>query len=372
MSSYAESLALKIITMKKEKIEKLISLGSEITGASVGGVVGFFLAGPVGSAAGGAIGVAISQGIQEVAERTLSAREGKRVGAVIIYAEEKIREKLNSGALPRNDGFFDSQLGQRSPADEIIEGVLLAAKQDYEEKKLPYYANLLANIAFQANVDKITANALLKLAERLSYRQLSYISLMAQRSTFNLHAQTISVADFSNKQNYLSYNNISVNALVTEILDLIQNNVIMRDPNGIEQQNIIARLTNLGYSLFNLMELSKIPEIDVRNTLELLIQSDENSPIFGLNIGYMPIAENNIVLEQEQRFCLLIKDDNGYTIDGIKAKVSSSKPTFPDKSTVTYQNAPFHTVMEDAMGNKYYFSLDIEKLLTAESSAANL
>jgi hypothetical protein len=241
--------------------------------------------------------------------------------------------------------------------------VLLAAKQDYEEKKLPYYANLLANIAFQAHVDQITANALLKLAERLSYRQLSYISLMARQSIFNLHTQTISIADFYSKQKFLSYKNLSVGALVTEILDLIQNNVIMRDPNGIEQQNIIARLTNLGYSLFDLMELSKIPEIDVKNNLELLIQNNENSEIFGLNVGYMPVAENNIVIEQEQRFCLLIKDDNGYTIDGVRAKISSSKPTFSDKSTLTYPNAPFHTVMEDAMGNKYYFSLDIEKLL---------
>jgi hypothetical protein len=49
--------------MKKEKREKLISLGSEITGVSVGGGVGFLLGGPVGSAAGGAIGVALSRGI---------------------------------------------------------------------------------------------------------------------------------------------------------------------------------------------------------------------------------------------------------------------------------------------------------------------
>ena len=48
----------------------------------------------------------------------------------------------------------------RSFADEIIEGVLLAAQREYQEKKLPLYGNLLTNIAFRSDIDRVTANRL--------------------------------------------------------------------------------------------------------------------------------------------------------------------------------------------------------------------
>jgi len=89
----------------------------------------------------------------------------------------------------RHDDFFEDQLYQRSAAKEIVEGVLLAAQREHEEKKLLYYSNLLANIAFHPEIDRAHANLLIRLGERLSYRQLCVLSLFKQKSKFNLRQQ---------------------------------------------------------------------------------------------------------------------------------------------------------------------------------------
>jgi hypothetical protein len=117
----------------------------------------------------------------EIAHRLLSKREKTRVGAVIIYAAIHIKEKLNKGMQPSQDDFFSQQPG-RSSAEEISEGVLLAAQREYEEKKLQFYDHLLENIAFSSGVGRAHANLLLKLSQELSYRQLCWHYLRQRRN----------------------------------------------------------------------------------------------------------------------------------------------------------------------------------------------
>jgi len=57
----------------------------------------------------------------------LAPREKTRIGAAFIYATRKAQERLNNSHKIRDDNFFSEQSAERSAAEEIIEGVLLAA-----------------------------------------------------------------------------------------------------------------------------------------------------------------------------------------------------------------------------------------------------
>ncbi len=60
--------------------------------------------------------------------------------------------------------------------------MILAAQRGAEEKKVRFYGNLLANLAFEQDVDRSKSNFLLRLGEQLSYRQLCLLSLFAQNT----------------------------------------------------------------------------------------------------------------------------------------------------------------------------------------------
>jgi len=104
-----------------------------------------------------------------------------------------------AGAEPRSDGFFDSDfVAGRSPAEELLEGALLQAADSYEERKVPLLGNLYAELAFAAEVDRPTANYLLLLARRLTYRQLVLMACLWKREAMPealLRADSVSFDD---------------------------------------------------------------------------------------------------------------------------------------------------------------------------------
>jgi hypothetical protein len=165
---------------EKSELAKLIS---EMT---VGGAAGLATGGPVGGAVGAgapAVVRAFVWAAGEFRERVLGQREAYRVVSVVRLAKAKYEENIAGGAQMRNDEFFlqDEATG-RSSADEIVEGTLLAAQREHEERKVPYYANLIANLPFEPAIDRYTANLLLRTAQELSYRQLCLLALVAKKN----------------------------------------------------------------------------------------------------------------------------------------------------------------------------------------------
>ena len=168
----------------QESVRKLIAAATDIVGAATGATIGQILSGPAGAAAGGAYGAMARIMLQDVAldftYRSLGEREEARVGAAIFYFAEKYQEKLDAGERPRQDGFFDDTPDDRAPAKELFEATLLAAQREHQERKLRFFGNLMANIAFHSEIDRAQANHLIKLAEDLSYRQLCLLALFPQ------------------------------------------------------------------------------------------------------------------------------------------------------------------------------------------------
>lgn len=155
-------------------------LGEVLAGA--GG--GLATADPVGAAVGAGAPLAMrafAWAAREFRERVLGHREARRVLTTLELAAARVEANLAEGRALREDGFFDPSDGGRSSAEEVVEGVLLAAQREHQEKKIPYYANLAANLAFEAAVDAVTADHLLRTAEELSYTQLGLLALVAKK-----------------------------------------------------------------------------------------------------------------------------------------------------------------------------------------------
>lgn len=182
------------------RTQRLLESGSEIAGGVAGTAVGLVIGGPGGAFAGAALGPIFARTLQhvgaEVAARFLGPRGEARVGATLGFATVEVNRRFEAGDNLRQDGFFDKKVhGSRTAADEVVEGVLWAAHQEHQERKLEYYGILLAGIAFDESVTAEAADYLLRSARELSYRQLGLLALVGRSAEFKRPAKTEDVGE---------------------------------------------------------------------------------------------------------------------------------------------------------------------------------
>lgn len=250
----------------KSLLQHLIDVGSEITGSAGGAGIGLLVGGPGGAVAGGAAAPALVYMVRKVAteigSRVLGPREEVRIGAVLTFAAAKVQEKIAAGQRPRDDEFFHP-LHERTSGEEILEGVLLTAQREHEERKIPFYANLLANIVFRTDIDRFQANLLIRTAQRLSYRQLCLLTLFSVSTPLILRAQMYS--------GEIPDNVVSV---LQEIYDLYLQSLVQCSSHGLLHlgQIVPAKMNawGTGEILVHLMELNSISSVDLERSAELL------------------------------------------------------------------------------------------------------
>lgn len=168
------------------RFKRILEAGADIVGGTSGVASGLVLAGLPGAFAGAAAGPAVASVMKDVIHRVLSRREEKRVGGVFLAASAAYEELLADGETLRSDGFFDSGAGNRSSAEEVFEGVLLAAKVEHQERKIPHLGYLMANIAFDASLDAGLANWAITTAEDLTWTQFVLLSAIGRKKQFPL------------------------------------------------------------------------------------------------------------------------------------------------------------------------------------------
>jgi hypothetical protein len=218
----------------------------------------------LGIAAATGISYALQKVGNDFAQRYLSPREQKRVGATIIIARTKVNDLIQNGLPLREDDFFEDKPDNRSAATEIVEGVLLAAQREPEEKKIQYYSTMLALIAFYPVISRAHANQLINLAQRLTYRQYCLLSLFTQREKFNLR-----------NTNYQQENTVSVAvvALLSEIFELEQLGLINSGEAVLGMTDITPgkmKVEGQGKMLYNLMQLNTINPKELEEISQLL------------------------------------------------------------------------------------------------------
>lgn len=257
---------------KKEIVKNVSDVAGLVAGTAAGTGLGTVIAGPVGAVGGALVGDAIEKVFKwagdEISRRILSKREAKRISDVMVMAKEKIESNFEEKKKLRQDDFF-KEFDNRNTAEEILEGTLLAAQKEYEERKIKYIANLYANIAFDESISREIADRLIKISSELTYRQLVILCAIG----------FIQISGVPSKQDTYSevsgLNNVSI---ASDIFDLYKKSLIfssdaMLDAAGINPSTL--SLGGYGALLYNLMELRGISLedkdcIDVLNFLGVL------------------------------------------------------------------------------------------------------
>lgn len=265
--------------IKKTIIDNVSEYAGSAAGAVAGGLIGAAIGGPEGAAAGSVAATAIEHMFQnmgcEIKKRTLAPLEEQRVGTVYAKAKELIEEKIAQGKTPRNDNFFDKDSNSRPASEELLEGTLLAAQREHEEKKTVYLARLYANILFHPEISRPTANHLIKLAEQLTYRQIAILNNIA---TMQFARKLNPPINPLKKSAYESVSGTENVAIAAEIFDLYRMSIlgssqVILDAAGINP----STLTVVGYGahLYNLMDLGSMepdPElIEIQASIMLFL-----------------------------------------------------------------------------------------------------
>jgi hypothetical protein len=258
---------------EQRNLSKLIAAGADIVGAGAGAGIGHFLGGAMGAAAGGTYGAMATVMLKDVAldftYRALGEREQARVGAAVLCFAEKYQERLDAGEQPRQDGFFEDPPDNRSAAKELFEATLLAAQREHQEKKLRFFGNLMANIAFHPEIDRAQANHLIETAEALSYRQLCLLALFPKpgQPRLNLRQRTYGYDGIRTAS-------VELTSLLQEIYALHVRNLVTGPGAWVHAIASIAPaevfLYGVGPTLYDLMELYDISDNDLAPLITLL------------------------------------------------------------------------------------------------------
>jgi len=260
---------------RDDKAKGLVRAGSQIAGAAVGGALGFLAGGPIAAAGAALAGSLFTEVLAEVASRQLSTREEIRIGAAAAVALSQVKDRLELGHQPRTDGVASSSSSVPADAESLLEGVLLRAKAEHEEKKVRLVGNLFANVMFSPDVSFAEANHFLRIAETMTYRQFCIVSILHRRGlipTIHLHENEFSDPNFTLP--------ISLLSLLQEIYQLADLGLISRQSDEIRGNQQIARhryivpvsmsLSDLGSRFALLFDVPSIPPEDISPILSQL------------------------------------------------------------------------------------------------------
>jgi hypothetical protein len=167
----------------------------------------------------------------------------------------------------RKDDFFVTRPDGGALADEVGEAVLIAVREEAEQRKVPYMGYLLANIAFEPGVDAASAHNLVAEAEALSFTQLSLLAAVARQDKFSLPGRreggvtaSLEVLTLLSQFEDLGYARRELIGVVSPKRGLPENISVPKD----------QVLQYRGKVLYSLMELARIPDEDVRKVVDVL------------------------------------------------------------------------------------------------------
>ena len=277
----------------KNSVRDLVEGGADLAGAAVGGALGFLLAGPLGAAAAGAGGVAITKIFRtaglEIYERILSPREKVRVGCAIAVAADRTRERLASGDFPRDDEYINDGT-DRPPAEENSEGLLIAAQRAYDEKKVAHIGYLMANLNFDKDMQVEAASVLVRISDQLNYQQLCLIKLCDDNARAQLVLSGKYIKNFKNSAHA---------AILADLFELERNGLINNGGTAVLGLSDIdpmkVRHQGFGTYLFRLMELHRIPDDDIRPLIDHL-----NAPDIEYIVSQPPEKDAAFIIGSEE------------------------------------------------------------------------
>ena len=111
----------------------------------------------------------------------VSTRGRCRAGAALAFATELSVTRAAQGRTVRTDDFLAPGAGERAPADEVGEAVVLAARGTTEEWRVRHLGYLLAEAAVSPDLDPAVVHRGLRLATALTGRQWVLLAAVGRR-----------------------------------------------------------------------------------------------------------------------------------------------------------------------------------------------
>lgn len=245
---------------KDKKFNELIELGCSMLGSTIGSIIG-----PAGLVIGPLAGYVFKKVGTQIADTYLSQLQKERIAKTLVNAIFKDKSNNDDrNKKIRGEEYFKSSSDDRSDAEKVFESILLKARDEYEEKKLIYYSNLMANLAY-SNVPFEKANALIKIAGSCSYRQLCIIRYLCEHEELN-------VTNWENLFNDELYD--TGDDLFLEIRQLVNFRIIVQT--GIRFRLGKLKLSPLGRNLYDLMELSSIYSEDLDSLANQILHINQS------------------------------------------------------------------------------------------------
>ena len=252
----------------------IANTGAGAISGAAGAVIGL-TGGPVGSIAGAIVGSFLGDIFKDVASRMLSHRERVRLDNATSYISDGIADGIEAGRVVRQDDFFEGSNNFSSDAAELLEGVLLKCKAQFQEKKVRLLANLFKNVAFNDTITSETAYQLLNLVDGFSYFQLCQIAYYGRRQEF---------VDFQILNDFYGAYSESLteenHSAARDLYELSEQRIFQDvdgssnpgEPGAVNPAHI--RLATRGRQAFDLLELQQIPAEDVLKAIKPLEYQD--------------------------------------------------------------------------------------------------
>lgn len=259
-SLYASLILSIFVNMKIKKMNKKTEIASGVITLAIGSL----MPNPIAAAA---IDKIVYPILADFMDRMLSKSQKNRIEKVLEDAIKKIASRLEKNDIPSGEGEYWTEGSIKvSDAKAILEGVLLKVRDEYEEKKLPYYSNLIAQMAFDHSWSYQRLNAMIRMFEQLSYRQLQLMALALRKG--EIETPQWDVKFKRTPESYVYYD------LFCEVVNL-SNLALFHQPGTSLKMGLGDKhaLSPIGKSMAELMELSSMPQEeldDLDNMINLL------------------------------------------------------------------------------------------------------
>ena len=258
--------------MNARKLSKLsLDTISEIGGSAVSVIFAGLTLNPAAGALVQPLASSIFKGLFNFAARPITPVQRVRVDAFVETALEVMKVRIAKGDMPRQGDYFAIGSDTWSKADEILESVLLAVVDSYEQRKVPLLGRLYANLAFREDIDPQYAHYLVSLANELTYTQLLALAIGRQpslKSRLRDHDYTALAAKGEMPST-------SARGLLSQILMLEQRGFLAADNTSawLGVTNVVPggyKAETAGFELTELMNLLSIPESEFSDFFDQL------------------------------------------------------------------------------------------------------
>lgn len=162
----------------KKILPAVFKQGSQIIAATTTPLLQTWIPDPTGIIPNsiGVVMTTVGETIADTLDRNMSQQEVMRTNKAYIYFVEKLERNLNQGLQIRNDDFFISPVGYRKPAEELFEGMLVKARNQYEEAKVEFFSNLYANGCVDPDLSPQMISLFILILDRLSFNHLDLLN----------------------------------------------------------------------------------------------------------------------------------------------------------------------------------------------------